>query len=517
MMLTRAGQIEFTRSIGGARTLTATIATETPTVVLDRSTGRAVLEVLVIGGAVLPDSIPMLVDHQRSIPTTVGSARDFAVERSSLIASLSFASTPAADDVFALVSQRHVRALSVGYSIIEDVPVAPGRSVTIMGRTYTAPVDNELRVVTKWRLREVSVVPIGADPGATFRSSLEGENMRTAPQVIAEVPHETYADLFKCVLRSDGARVPDNEVMIVREGLSSVTGFDALNATVNSTILDSYRGAPDSTVGWVRTVPLPNYLLQKVSFTETAVRLSKHARGGSAAHVSFGVAEATGWRLAKFSCQLAIDEQDMIDNADLGMLRIVLAEIGAAARRIVPDLVWALILDNPEIADGTDLFHADHANLGSSPIDATSLAVARGAIGSQLRTDHDGDPVHIGLDGRYLIVPPAKYQGARSVARDSQLGDGSDLIVRSESRLNTVGVVDPGSGEIVAGNSLNWLLAAPSAQAAGICVGLLDGKAEPTIRVSRLDQGRFGVHVDCQFSCGVIAVDHRPLYFSVGQ
>ena len=508
----RTGTVDGQRA---GRMLTATVATSAPTLVFDLLAGRVITEVLVMAGGEFPESLPLLTDHSRAVPSMVGSAQQFRVEAERVSATLVFADDhTGADDAWQLASQRHLRSVSLGYQALEAVDVSPGRSVVVAGRTYTAPANRPLRVTTRWIAKEVSLVPVGADAGATIRSSPEGFDMLNS--IGPALPYMTFPEMFKTLLRSERLAVPENGPDLVRAALSHVSGVSALQNIVNAAVLAGYHSAADSTVGWVRTAPLPNFLPAQVAYNEIPLRFNLMTRGGTAATVHFGLSSATGWRLARFACHFALDEQDLVDDLNIGLFQTAIAEVGAAARRIIPDLVYSLLLSNEALPDTVALFHGSRGNLSSGALSSTTLDAGFAAIASQQLTDQEGDPIHVNLRPRYLVVPPANWGVANRVS--ALLPPGEQFIVRSESRLTSAGVVDPRDDQtILQGNGANWLMAAAEEQAAGVVVGLLDGRAQPTLRSYELNQGQWGMGFDVLFDCGVCAIDGRPLYWSTGQ
>lgn len=149
-----------------SRSIEADISTETPVMMPDWSRGEMVPEVLVASGAQIPKSrqVPFLDSHQRSsVADQLGSARNIEVQGNRLTARLHF--SEAAGNEFTKVREGHVTDVSVGYEVLKRQFVAKGDTKQIDGREYSGPVN----VVTKWRLREVSLTPIGADAQAKLR------------------------------------------------------------------------------------------------------------------------------------------------------------------------------------------------------------------------------------------------------------------------------------------------------------------------------------------------------------
>ncbi len=156
-----------------ARTVRAIAATERPTAVFDWDRYDIVDEVLMMAGAILPESgrVPLLDSHSRgSVADVLGSAGGFVPAESGQFAALeaqvSFGDTDAARAALALVRDGHLTDLSVGYEPVESMWIPAGQKQVIAGREYTGPV----KVTTRWELKELSVTPIGADGLAKMRS-----------------------------------------------------------------------------------------------------------------------------------------------------------------------------------------------------------------------------------------------------------------------------------------------------------------------------------------------------------
>lgn len=331
------------------------------------------------------------------------------------------------------------------------------------------------------------------------------------------VAQMTWPELGAAILRERGERLPENDADLCRAAFATVEGVGVLTNIVNSAILSGYRAAPDSLAGIYRTVDLPNYLQAELATMDVHPRLERVGRGQVAPAASWSVSASTKFRLAKFGVQFVLDQMDFEDTSRLGVYAVALGEVGAAVRRLVSDLLYSVLLSNPVLGDGAALFSTARGNLATAELGSLSLDAGMTAIAGQVGADADGAPVHLGLSGRYLITSPGDAAGARTLARTVLLNDGSDLIVRADSRLGTAGVLNPSTGELLAGNGTNWLLAAPADQAASIVLGLLNGQAEPRVRHFTLGEGQWGIGFDVSFSCGATAIDGRPLYWSTGQ
>jgi len=151
-----------------ARTVEAVISTEAPVLMPDFERMEMMPEILLSSGIEFPKSrqVPFLDSHnRRSVKDQLGSARAITIGDGQVTSTLTFSKSANAEDAISGVRDGHITDVSVGYEVKKRVYVPAGESKTISGRQFDGP----LNVVTKWRLREVSLTPIGADAQAKLR------------------------------------------------------------------------------------------------------------------------------------------------------------------------------------------------------------------------------------------------------------------------------------------------------------------------------------------------------------
>lgn len=149
-----------------ARSIEAIVATETPVLMPDFERMQMVPEVLRADGAEFPSQVPLLDTHSRdTMDDQIGSVRGVTREGSDIAGRLFFATDERSQRSFEKVRDKHATDVSAGYKTIEKTFVPRGKTQIVKGRSYTGPVN----VVTKWKLREVSLTPIGADEQAKLR------------------------------------------------------------------------------------------------------------------------------------------------------------------------------------------------------------------------------------------------------------------------------------------------------------------------------------------------------------
>ncbi len=252
-----------------------------------------------------------------------------------------------------------------------------------------------------------------------------------------------------------------------------------------------------------------------------------HKQGtGAAENIYMGLG-GQPWAIERYTAMAEIREEDLINSPTVSLQLAASREMGRAAKRAILDLCWSLILSNPLMgADGLPCFDPSHGNYatgGGSALGETALDAGFEALGSQVFLDDEGLPIHVNGRGQILVTAPKVYGLGRRLARHLQLGDAGDLQVRSESRLSTIGIVNPKDENIIVSPSDSaWLLAVPAKTITSLVVGAMDGNLEPQIRVNFFGEngsppiGRWGVTIDCKVDVGAVLVNHRGLYFGAG-
>jgi len=188
-------------------------------------------------------------------------------------------------------------------------------------------------------------------------------------------------------------------------GMHSTSDFPLLlGSTVNRTLRDAYALAPQTwrTLGRQTTVPdfraVTRAALGDISALEKVTESGEYKYGTMSE-------DGAPLKVVKFGKIIAITWEAIV-NDDLGALNRVPQALGAAAAQTESDVVWDLLLGNPNFTDGKALFHADHGNLAAAggAINTTTLAAARAAMRKQ--KSKAGHFLNIGPE--YLVVGPDK-------------------------------------------------------------------------------------------------------------
>lgn len=153
-----------------------TIATtEAPALVADWDRFEIIREVLPMKYAELPkgDKVPLLDSHMRgSVDKIKGSAKNWRTDGVNLLAKTFISDSE--PEVKNKIKEGHIDSVSIGYKTFSDytVEIPKKTQVVIDGVSYKNEFEDDYPMVvrTKWSIKELSLVPIGADEAAKFKS-----------------------------------------------------------------------------------------------------------------------------------------------------------------------------------------------------------------------------------------------------------------------------------------------------------------------------------------------------------
>lgn len=162
--------------------------TEAPALVIDWERWQVVREILPMRYCEMPtnDKAPLLDSHMRSsVEKVKGSAVEWRVEGQNLMCkTIISASEPV---VRQKVTERHIDSVSIGYMTDKNytVEIPKGASVTVDGISYKNEYEDgyPMLVRTWWKSHELSLVPIGADEAAKFKSASSIENKKLFDEI----------------------------------------------------------------------------------------------------------------------------------------------------------------------------------------------------------------------------------------------------------------------------------------------------------------------------------------------
>ncbi len=209
-------------------TVSAVATTEAPAMVFDYDRYEVVPEVLRMDGVELPRSgqVPLLDSHSRySVGDVLGSAADFNVEDvdgfQGLACLVTYSETEEDKSAAQKTREGHLTDYSVGYAVLEKFWVPEGQKQIIGGKEYEGPVS----VVTRWRLKELSATPIGADEYAKARA--EAAKRQQKKRKVINMNAKLKAFLVKRGLAEDATDAEAWAFLSTLEETDQRTAFDA--------------------------------------------------------------------------------------------------------------------------------------------------------------------------------------------------------------------------------------------------------------------------------------------------
>lgn len=211
-------------------------------------------------------------------------------------------------------------------------------------------------------------------------------------------------------------------------------------------------------------------------------------------------------QLATYGKLFALTRQTII-NDDLDAFTKIPRTMGRAAKRTIGNKVFDVIKKNPLMADGKELFHADHGNLlTGAGITTSSVSAARAAMKKQ----KDGGAA-LNIPAKFLLCG-VENEDQANIVRSAEHAVGGD---NKQTIPNSV----RNSFEVVADARMDdapWAMASDPMMTDGIEVQYLDGIEEPRLEQQagwNIDGTEYKVAIDA----GVKALDHRGLVYNPGQ
>lgn len=373
-----------------------------------------------------------------------------------------------------------------------------------------------------------SYISLRAIPGRLpdwLRADINSDVRQRAMENAHRLSDVALVDLCRECVRLDGGAVTSNRDDMIRSAVSGGSLSAIFTGVVNAELLGSYAEYPDSTRGWVAESDVPDFKADERASMGKFGSVSKHARGGEAAHLDVGDSKESS-KLARYTGQWVIDEMDIIDDRFGAIEQMSPSEMGLTAAALRPDLVYAILLANAALdADSVALFHSTHANTATNALSAANIEAAIAAMGKQRIRSRP-----LNVRPRYLLVPQDLRFSADIYLTSAQRFDGSStgtaggvknplselgIVAIADDRLGAAGVTDPASGTAYTGSATNWFLAARPGEngAKTLVVKYRRGTGRmPSLRSWIRDKGTWGIGFDIVHDIGADADDFRGLY-----
>jgi len=205
-----------------------------------------------------------------------------------------------------------------------------------------------------------------------------------------------------------------------------------------------------------------------------------------------------------------------IANDDMGAIRLVPRNLALAAKVTLYHAVFDILPTNAAMGyDSTALFHANHANLGTSALSDSTLEAAKAAMRAQKVPTGTTDVAFLDNEPKTIIVPSALRRTAWDLINNEVMVLSSNYNATMKNpHYQTLEMIEVRHWT----DTNNWYLAADPRAVPVIEVGFY-GSEEPELFNEAANTGKNFTADSVRFKVrhiwGVVALDHRGLYGAI--
>lgn len=295
--------------------------------------------------------------------------------------------------------------------------------------------------------------------------------------------------------------------------LQSTSDFPhILENVITKTLRGGYEAAARTFLPFSRRAVLPDFKQVSRAQLGGAPDLKRVVEGAEYEYGSIGDS-AEKYQVQKYGRMVHLTWEAIV-NDDLDALTRIPQAFGASAAELESDIVYGILTNNPAMADGDALFHANHGNLGTAADLADALDPAAANPLAEMRkmmTLQKGiEGRYITVRPRYLVVPPSLEEVALKVTSANFVASkGQDLNVFGPS-LSPIS--EP---RLEDASSTAWFAAAEPTTIDTIEYAYLEGH-EGVFTETQNGFEVDGLKVKCRHVFGAKAIDWRGLFKNAG-
>lgn len=309
----------------------------------------------------------------------------------------------------------------------------------------------------------------------------------------------------ECCERFDGINTTNmGEEEIIRAALTGSGQFPGiLSNTANKSMAQAYQTAPTTFQLWTGKGSNADFKAATRYRLSEADELEEITENGEFTNAEISEASVTA-SVATYGRSFSLTRKAMI-NDDLGALSTIPALYGAAARRMINKMVYAILTSNPTI-EGAALFHNDHKNLSAEALSVAGLGKVKAKMARQKNI---GGKEALNIQPAFLIVPPElEVSAVQLISSAVDPTKANQTPNPFANRLNVVS--DP---ELT--TATEFYLAAAFGLCPTIEVTYLNGVETPTME-SAVQFDTLGIKWRIYHDVGVNLLDFRGLAKSTG-
>lgn len=381
-------------------------------------------------------------------------------------------------------------------------------------------VEDARKIVLSKLAKERAAIPVATvtqDRKENLRSAIS-DSLAMRAGVVVENPVEGSND-FRGYGLFELAREICEKNDINTRGLSRLdlaeraifgtSDFPAILADVaNKTMMKAYTEVPTTYQHWTKDVEASDFKeMHRVQLSE-APDLDIITESGEYKHAKFSETEEK-YKLLTYGKKFALSRKAII-NDDLSALTRIPRLFGAAAARKANQLVYSIITNSPNMADGNALFHANHKNTlaTGTALSIESLGKARALMRKQKGL---GNKAILNIVPKYLIIPAELETSAEQLIKslvDPTKANATPNPFANKLQIIVDAILDEDSIEA-------WYLVADYNQVDTIEVAFLNGQKAPLLE-SRQGWDVDGMEFKVRIDVAAKAIDWRGLYKNPG-
>ena len=296
-------------------------------------------------------------------------------------------------------------------------------------------------------------------------------------------------------------------------GYLGTSDFPNILADVPRKVLrNAYTEAPSTYRTWANQTTLQDFRKKYAIQLGAAPNLEKIPESGEFKRGSI-VDGAESYGLDTYGKIIAVTRKLLI-NDDLGALTRLPQRMAMAAARLENVIMYRLLTDNGNLADGVPVFHANHRNMldvgaGGGFADDAQLAKMRSLFTKQLDLDN---ATRLNLAMAIVLVPDKLFTAAEKLIK-GQINPATTANVVSEFARQLTLVTDPLLDDV---SEKQWYGFANPIAADGFEFAFLEGEAGPSID-TEMDFDTDGMLLRVRHDFGGGCIDFRGVARNAGE
>ena len=345
-----------------------------------------------------------------------------------------------------------------------------------------------------------------------------GINLERPAEGARELMGMSLRDLAIECLTADGQtglnRRSSEEIygLAMRQFYNPTAAFPSiLDNAINKAYVEGHRTVAVTFDQWTKKGSLKDFKTHDNNYLAgPAGEFLEVPEGGELKHDVFGDEKLPTRKLKTYGRQFTLTRQAFI-NDDIDLVTRVPAKYAASARKTINKQVYEILVKNPAIYDGTELFSKAHGNLVTTGTGITQASMQAMIMALQNQRDQFGEAIII--RPATLIVPAGMAFDIYTLFNSPTINtEGNTQAVNPLYRYaNQIQVIEDPTINVLCGgfgNVMPWWLLGSKDDTDFIEVDYLNGQEIPTIR--RMETpGTLGFVWDIYLDWGISVMDWR--------